>query len=136
MLAIALLFGLSPLPPSWDAAHGGGSVGELTFTNENCSNGCTWYGIFLSDDHRYYYSGIEMEDPVRDAAVGSSVRVRYEDSLGDAFALQGSRAYVPWAWTTAISGTYAIIGAVWLGVSFVRRRRQRMRRTEVVHLGR
>jgi hypothetical protein len=132
MLAVALLIGIGILRPFWDAAHGGGSVGQLTLTDEDCSSGdCTWNGIFLADDHRYYYSGIEMEDPIRDAAVGISVSVRYEDSLGDAFAMQGSRAYIPLAWTTAICGAYGVGGILLLGIHLARRRRRRAEITPV-----
>lgn len=124
MLVVGLLVGIAVLPIYWDAAHGGGSVGQLTLTNEKCSSGsCTWYGVFVSDDKKYDYSDVEMEDPVTNAAVGASVRARYEDSLGEAFAIDGSRAYVPWAWTTAICGAYAVGGIVWLGIYVVRRRK-------------
>ena len=125
-LGIALFIGIVALPTYWDVAHGGGSIGQLTFTNQDCSSGsCAWYGNFVSDDNEFDYSGVEMEDPVRGAAVGFSVRARYEDSFGEAFATQGSRAYVPWAWTTAICGAYGIGGVVWLGIHLARRRRRR-----------
>ena len=91
MAFLAIAWYVSDLAPAWDAAHGGGVVGQFTYTNRDCSSWCTWVGTFEADaDNSIDYSGVEIHDKVPGGEVATvQVRARYEESSGYAYAVKG-----------------------------------------------
>ena len=121
---ILLVVGVIAVRPSWRAAHGGGTAGAWTISENLCGRrNCEFRGQFRADDGTDVRTDLVFYDPLPETAkVGDSFRARDTGDRNGVFAQSGSNQWHKPALLVLASALLLLAWGTWLVVMAVRRR--------------